>query len=133
MKKSVIFAVAILAATILTGCQSAYHIGGGMPRTLPGVIVADQKSGGYIAPKMNSMKDVVVLGPVASSVSCSNILLLLSAGDVSIAKAKELAVQRYPDADDVVNVEIDCQHYGLLSIFNTVTMYYRGIAIKYKK
>lgn len=133
MKKSIIFAVTIIAATIMTGCQSAYHIGDGMPRTLPGIIVADQKSAGYIAPKMTSMKDVEVLGKVSSTVTCNNILLLLSAGDVSIAKAKELALQRYPDADDVVNVEIDCQHYGLLSIFNTVTMYYRGIAIKYKK
>ena len=122
-----------VAVAMLTGCQSAYHVGSGMPRTLPGILIADQKSGGYIAPKMESMKDVVVLGPVSSTVSCDNVLLLLSAGDVSVAKAKEIALQKYPDADDVVNVEIDCKHYGLFSLFNTVTMYYRGIAIKYKK
>lgn len=132
MKKAIILVCGALAAMI-SGCQSAYHIGDGMPRTLPGIIIANQKSGGYIAPKMTSMKDVDVLGPVSSSVSCNNVLLLLSDGDVSIAKAKEIALTQYPEADDVVNVEIDCQHYGLLSIFNTVTMHYKGIAIKYKR
>lgn len=133
MKKSIIFAVAIIAATIMTGCQSAYHVGAGFPRTMPGFLIADQTSGGYIAPKMASMKDVEVLGPVYASIEGANVLMLISEGDISISKAKEIALRKYPNADDVVNVEIDLQQKGVLSLFNRVIMHYRGIAIKYKK
>jgi hypothetical protein len=134
MKKSIVLlCCGVVAVFTLTGCQSAYHVGGGFPRTMPGILLADQSSGGYIAPKMESMKDVEVLGPVYSTVEGSNALLLISQGDISIAKAKEIAIRKYPNADDIVNVEVDLQQKSILSLFNTVTMHYRGIAIKYKK
>ena len=79
------------------------------------------------------MKDVKVPGPVSSEISATNMLMLVSSGNVSIAKAKKEALKKYPNADDVVNVEIDVDHFSILSLFNTVTMYYKGIAIKYNK
>lgn len=134
MKRKLIFAgTACGVAMLFTGCQSAYHVADGFPRTMPGMLIANQTSGGYIAPKVESMRDVEILGPVYSTVSGTNVLMLVSEGDVSIAKAKELALRKYPDADDIVNVEVDLQQTGVLSLFNTVTMHYRGIAIKYKK
>ena len=133
MKKTIILTCSALVVLMMTGCQSAYGIGSGFPLTMPGILIADQTIGGYIAPKMESMKNVEVLGPVNSEVSAVNTLLLISAGDASIFKAKEIALRKYPHADDVVNVEIDLQHKGILSLFNTVTMYYRGIAIRYVK
>lgn len=133
MKKMLLLCVGILSCVVFCGCQSAYIFGGGFPKTMPGVLLADQTTGGYIAPKMESMKDVEVLGPVYSTVEGQNVLLLISQGDLSIAKAKEIAMRKYPNADDVVNIEVDMQHKGILSLFNTVTMHYRGLAIKYKK
>lgn len=133
MKQVLLICSIALCAVVVSGCQSAYHVGDGFPRTMPGVLYADQTSGGYIAPKMESMKDIEVLGPVYSTVDGSNVLMLISAGDISIAKAKEIALRKYPDADDVVNVEVDLQQKSILSLFNIVTLHYRGIAIKYKK
>ncbi|MBR1948819.1 MAG: hypothetical protein IKA22_03885 [Lentisphaeria bacterium] len=134
MKKAIYL---ILFSTCITifcnGCLSGYHIGDGFPRTLPGSIAANQKSGGYIAPKMESMKDVEMLGRVSSELEARQILMIISLGDISIATAKQQALQKYPQADDIVNIEIDVRHESLLGLYNTVTMYFNGIAIKYKK
>ena len=117
----------------LSGCSFGFVADSGFPRTMPGALIAEQSCGNFIGNKLQSFKDVEVLGSVSSEVSGANLLLLISEGDISIAKAKEIALQRYPQADDVVNVEIDTKHRGVLGLFNTVTMYYRGIAIKYKR
>ncbi|MBE6374894.1 MAG: hypothetical protein E7050_00355 [Lentisphaerae bacterium] len=133
MKQFIFLICGVISIVFLSGCISGYHIGDGFPRTLPGVLFADQTSGGYIAPKMESMKDVIILGPVEATVECSELFLLVSEGNASIGKAKKLALNQYPQADDVVNVEIDVQHKSVLSILNRVIMHYRGIAIKYKR
>ena len=136
MKKLIILFCGIIAAVTMTGCASlisGYAQGGGYPRTLPGMLIADQSAGGALGNKLASMRDLDVLGPVESQVSGTNVLMLFSEGDLSIGRAKEIALKKYPQADDVVNVEIDMHHRGILGLFNTVTMYYRGIAIKYKK
>lgn len=132
-QKLFLFLIGTSLIILLNGCINGYHIGDGFPRTLPGIIVADQKSGSYIAPKMESMKNVEVLGKVSSQVNAREILLLISLGDVSIATAKQQALMQYPEADDIVNIEIDLRHEGILCIYNSITMYFSGIAIKYKK
>jgi hypothetical protein len=136
MKKLSLLLCGVIASMFLSGCGtlvSGYAQGGGYPRPLPGILFSEQSAGGVICYKMESMKDVEILGPVESQVSGTNVLMLFGEGDLSIKKAKELALAKYPTADDVVNVEIDMKHRGMLGLFNTVTMYYRGIAIKYKK
>ena len=134
MKNIILFSIIFSFIIVFcSGCISGYHVGGGFPRTLPGSIAANQKSAGYIAPKMESMKDVEVLGKVSSEVEARQIIMLISLGDVSIAKAKEEALKKYPQADDVVNIEIDMRHESVLGLYNSVTMYFSGIAIKYKK
>ena len=79
------------------------------------------------------MKDVEFLGHVSSELEARQILMIISLGDVSIATAKRQALQKYPQADDVVNIEIDVKHESILGLYNNVTMYFNGIAIKYKK
>ena len=132
MKKILLLVAVSTLLLALTGC-TGYISRSGFPGTFPGIIITEQIAGNYIAPKMESMKDVEVLGKVESEVSGANLLLLISEGDVSIKKAKELALKKYPQADDVVNVEVDVKHRWVLGLFSTVTMYYRGVAIKYKK
>lgn len=136
MKKVMLMVGIIGAALLMNGCallHSGYSVGGGFPRTMPGILMSSQTTGAYMAPKLASIKDVVVLGPVSSVVTAHNGLLLISSGDASINAAKSEALKKYPQADDVVNVEIDVKHEGLLCFYNTVTMYYRGLAIQYKK
>ena len=133
MKKFLLFGGFVVVSMFLSGCSFGFVADSGFPRTLPGALIAEQSCGNFIGNKLQSFKDVEVLGRVSSEVSGANLLLLISEGDVSIAKAKEIALQRYPQADDVVNVEIDTKHRGVLGLFNTVTMYYRGIAVKYKR
>ena len=116
----------------LSGC-SGFAVRAGFPGTYPGIILTEQTSGNFIAPKMESLKDVEVLGKVEAEATASNLLWLVSEGDVSIKKVKELALKKYPQADDIVNVEVDVKHRSVLGLSNTVTMYYRGLAIKYKK
>jgi hypothetical protein len=136
MKKCLMLGTACVVVALLSGCAaftSGYSLGGGYPGTMPGIVIADQMRGGMIHAKVESMKDMEVLGPVSSKVSANNVFMLLSSGDASIGAAKKYALQKYPQADDVVNVETDMHHFGVLSIFNIVTLEYRGIAIKYKK
>ena len=135
MKKCLLLGACCAVVALLSGCAlvSGYSLAGGYPGTLPGLIVSDQTRGGTILPKVESMKDMEVLGPVSSKVSATNVLLMFSNGDASIGAAKKAALGKYPNADDVVNVETDMQHFGIISIVNVVTLHYRGIAIKYKK
>ena len=132
MKKALLFVCFCSVIFLLSGC-SGFISRVGFPSTFPGLILTEQISGNYIAPKLPSMKDVEVLGKVESEVSGANLLLLISEGNVSIKRAKEIALQKFPQADDVVNVEVDVKHRWVLGLFSTVTMYYRGVAIKYKK
>ena len=135
MKKMMLLLGFVLTALIVNGCalSSGYAVAGGFPRTMPALLVSNQKAGGYIGQKLTSTKDVIVLGKVSSEVSAGNALLVVAFGDASIETAKKEALKKYPQADDVVNVEIDIKHEGLLCLYNTVTMYYRGLAIQYKK
>ena len=136
MKKAIILICGIFTSVFLSGCMgliSGYGQSGGYPRPIPGLLYSEISAGGAIAEKMQSMKDVEVLGKVESQVSGTNVLMLVGDGDLSIKKAKDIALAKYPEADDIVNVEIDMKHRSVLGLFNTIIMYYRGIAIKYKK
>jgi hypothetical protein len=135
MKKILMLGTSCAVVALLSGCAlvSGYNVGSGYPGTLPGILLSDQSRGGMIHAKVESMKDMEILGPVSSKVSATNVLLMLSCGDASIEAAKKIALEKYPNADDVVNVETDIHHFGVVSVFNIVTLKYRGIAVKYKK
>jgi hypothetical protein len=135
MKKILFLGASCAVATLLSGCAltSGYSLGCGYPGTMPGLLLSDQVRGGMIHGKVESMKDMEVLGPVSSKVSATNVLLMCSTGDASIEAAKKIALEKYPSADDVVNVETDMHHFSIVSIVNVVTLKYRGIAVKYKK
>ena len=133
MKKALLFAGAVATAAILTGCRSAYVNNYGFGSTMPGVIYSDTTRGSFILPKAESMKDVEVLGPVRGTSSMTNILLITAFGDAGIEEAKRNALMAYPEADDILNIEVDTKHDSILEVFNTSTTILRGIAVKYKK
>ena len=88
MKKCLLLGGFVVAAMLLSGCVLSYNVSSGFPRTMPGALIAEQSCGNFIGNKLQSFKDVEVLGSVSSEVSGANLLLLISEGDISIAKAK---------------------------------------------
>ena len=92
MKKCLMLGASCAVVALLSGCAltSGYNLGGGYPGTLPGLLISDQSRGGMIHGKVESMKDMEVLGPVSSKVSASNVLLVCSIGDASIEAAKKI-------------------------------------------
>ena len=132
-KRMFILLGAVAASILLSGCQVAYSTGYGFGSTLPAAIITDQTRGGFILPKLESTAGVEVLGRVEGRAKARNVLMLIAEGDSGIAAAKRDALSKYPNADEVVNIEIDTHHKSTLGLINESTTILRGIAIKYKK
>ena len=84
-------------------------------------------------PKLENLDGVEVLGQVEGRSTELNVLLIVAIGDGGIEAAKTDALKRYPEADDILNVEVDTNHFNVLSVFNKSTTILRGLAVKYKK
>ena len=83
-------------------------------------------------PKAENLDGVEKLGMVRGESSSINILTLVSIGDGGIHAAKMDALNKYPQADDIINVEADNEHTSILCFYNKSTTVLRGMAIKYK-
>ena len=133
MKKTIVM-FGFCMIVLLTACTPTnYVISSGFPSTMPAEIITMQSRGGFMIPKMQSMKDVEVLGKVTGSACTQTIVLVFAFGDSSIAALKADALKKYPQADDIVNVEIDSSHIGVLGIYNKNTVTLTGIAVKYRR
>jgi hypothetical protein len=60
-----------------------------------------------------------------------DILLIVSFGNGGIEEAKKKALIRFPEADDIINIEVDTRHRSIMSVYNSSTTILRGKAIKY--
>ncbi|NLZ64137.1 MAG: hypothetical protein GX902_10055 [Lentisphaerae bacterium] len=132
MKKILCVCVAVALAAVFSSC-AGYGYGNGFAYAGPGLILTDAYYGGYIQPKAESLKDVEVLGPVKGVSKSSSILGWVSTGDSSILAAKADALRNYPNADDIINIEVDSKVHSILGVISDVELHLRGIAIKYKK
>lgn len=118
--------------TMATGCHTAYVNNYGFGSTMPGVLFCDQTRGTFMLPKAESLDGVEKLGMVRGESSSINVLLAVSIGDGGIHAAKMDALRKYPQADDIINVEVDTVHNSILCFFNRSTTILRGIAVKYR-
>jgi len=132
MKKIICVVAILVLGALLSGC-AGYGYGNGFAYAGPGSLFTDAYYGGYIQPKAESLKDVEVLGPVKGVSKTTSILGWLSTGDGSILAAKADALRNYPNADDILNIEVDSKVHSILGIISDVELHLRGIAIKYKK
>ncbi len=82
-------------------------------------------------PDLSSRKYTVVKPVVTAEAISTNIIMLISQGDVSYATLKEKAL-RGTHADDIINLEVDYAHSNILGIVNKVTTSITGTAIKYE-
>ena len=102
------------------------------PSAVPGIICSSATRAMYREAKVD-LNQYEVLGKVQSEAEMSNVLLLFNFGDTSLATLKAKALEKYPEADDIVNIEIDCHSYNFLVIYIGQTVMLRGVAVKYKK
>ncbi|MCI6287293.1 MAG: TRL-like family protein [Lentisphaeria bacterium] len=132
-KKMMVLAGAYAAVlTMATGCHTAYVNNYGFGSTMPGIIYSAQTRGTFMLPKAENLDGVEKLGMVRGESSSINILTLVSIGDGGIHAAKMDALNKYPQADDIINVEADNEHTSILCFYNKSTTVLRGMAIKYK-
>jgi|GEM_PF-6368970 len=79
------------------------------------------------------LRPYTVLGKVTSSAEMKNVLLLCNWGDTTFDALKKEALKKYPDADDIVNVEIVAENFNVFIFYMKTTAVLYGTAIKYKK
>ena len=132
-KKFVIFAVVFVCTLFFCGCKMGPTDGFGFGGIGPALIFTEQTRGEFMLPKAADLKNVTVLGPVIGKSSARNVLMLIAVGDSGIEAAKKDALSKYPDADDILNVEVDTRYSSILMLFQETTTILRGIAVKYKK
>lgn len=102
------------------------------PSGWPGIIFSNANRAMYRESKAN-LAQYQVLGKVEAQAVMKNFVLLVGVGDTSLATLKAKALEKYPEADDIVNMEIDAHTFNILIIFTKTTITMRGVAVKYKK
>lgn len=102
------------------------------PSSFPGIIYSNASRAMY-REKKSDLSQYQVLGKVKATTDMKNVLLLVNWGDTSLAALKEAALAQYPEADDIVNVEIDVRSYNILVVYIEQTVTLRGVAVKYKR
>lgn len=128
---AVVFCGSLLAAPagIDQGAPAAY-INGSLPSTVGGIFYSDATRAMYRAPRVD-LRDYVVLGKVEGTAEMKNILFFVNLGDTGFEALKKSALRAFPDADDIVNFEIDAHHFNVFLFFMQETVTIRGIAVKY--
>ena len=133
MKKLLVVACAVMVCAIMSGCGAIMAEHGGIPSVANGGIYTDINVGCMVMDKAESFKGVKVLGKVESSAMTTNILGILATGDTTVATLKDKALKAYPNADDVINIEVDAHFKSVLGIINECTTTFRGVAVQYVK
>lgn len=87
-----------------------------------------------IIPKTETLDDIIILGDAVGEAELISVLGLVTVGDMGIEAAKKDALKAYPQADDIINIEVDERRLSILYfIFSQTEITLRGKAIKYKK
>ena len=86
----------------------------------------------YIGNRLTSLGGVTILGDVSTSGEIMTVLCVVTVGDTSLQTLKEQALRKYPDADDIVNIEVDNHVFGILGcVYKKVVVTLRGKAVRY--
>ena len=131
MKKCLYWGAVILAAVLVTGCQSVLIDGRTGFASAPGGLLFSDFNGGLIVQDRHPSRKFKVLGKVDSKAASTSYLTLFTIGDSSYQLLKKLALEKYPDADDIIDVELDFHHDNVFLIVNKLTVHLNGTAVKY--
>ena len=131
MKKSLMLVATCAVVALLSGCAGMYKDNAGFSATpVGGFIVADMKGALMVQPRHPARK-FQILGRVKSEAKATGYIGLVTIGDVSYQTLKKSALEKYRDADDIIDVELDFAHDNLLGLINKVFVTLNGTAVKY--
>lgn len=87
-----------------------------------------------IFPKTETLDNIIILGDVEGKADVISVYARATAGEAGIEAAKRNALRAYPQADDIINIEVDTKKISIfLGTIVRVETILRGKAIKYKK
>lgn len=131
MKKLFVMGALCVVAAVLSGCAATYGSNMGFSATpTGGFIVADVK-GALLVQQRHPSRKFQILGKVKSEGKATGYLGLVTIGDVSYQTLKKAALEKYRDADDIIDIEMDFADDNLLGLINKVYVTLNGTAIKY--
>ena len=88
----------------------------------------------YIGNRTTLFQDLTVLGDVSATGEIMTVLCVVTIGDASLQSLKEKALRQYPEADGIIDVEVDNHVFGILAcVYKKVTVTLRGKAVRYHK
>ena len=130
MKKCLMLGAICVLGAMLSGCAGTWMNNNGFSATPSGgFVVADIKGALMVQPRHPARK-FQVLGKVKSEAKATGYLGLVSIGDVSYQTLKKAALEKYRDADDIIDIELDFADDNLLGLINKVYVNLNGTAIK---
>lgn len=132
--KLLLCAGCVATMTLLSGCLGPKVNNYGFPTVPAGILYSEMQNGQIVQNKLiPTTRKFTVLGPVKAEATTTSFLGLVSVGDASYATLKTQALMNYRDADEIIDIEVDSNHYCMLGIVNKVTTILRGTAIQYQK
>lgn len=88
----------------------------------------------FIGNRIASFDGMTVLGDVSANGEIMTVLCVVTIGDASMQTLKEQALRQYPNADDIIDIEIDNHVFGILGcVYKKVVVTLRGKAVRYDK
>lgn len=131
MKKLFLLGAMSVVAMVVSGCAGNFVADRwGFATVAPGPIVSDMKGGLFIQPRHPARK-FQILGKVKAEALTTSYLMLVSIGDASYQTLKKAALEKYRDADDIIDVDMDFRNDNLLGLINKVHVTLEGTAIRY--
>ncbi len=135
MKKMLLSAAVLCLGAICFGSetqiiQPVKYGNGSLASTIGGLVFSDATRAMYHSPRVD-LRNYKVLGKVTGEVSMRNFVLLVNLGDTGFEALKRNALRQYPDADDIVNFDIDSNHFNILFFYIRTSVRINGIAVKY--
>jgi len=131
MKKFLMLGAVCAMAFLMSGCGGILiTTRDGFSTAGPGGLVSDMKGGLFTQPR-NPNRKFKVLGKVSAEALTTSYIGLVSVGDASCRTLKRTAMEKYREADDVIDIDLDFRHDNILGIINKVFVTMNGTAIKY--
>ena len=131
MKKMFLLGALCVVAMVFSGCTgNVVSSRWGAATVAPAPIISDMKGGLFVQPRHPARK-FKVLGKVKAEAMTTSYLMLVSVGDASYQTLKKTALEKYRDADDIIDVELHFRNDNLLCLINKVYVTLDGTAIKY--
>ena len=131
MKRSILFAVAVVAVSMLVaGCTGINTPASG---TMPGGIFSDTACGVFVQQPVRPLVEEykVIRQNVIGESTSTGWLWIVSTGSSTYEASYKDALRHLPEADDLIDIKVDVTKKGLFMFGVQTVLTVRGTAIKY--